>query len=78
MGAYKGPESTIKDAEKKEDSFKKGGKVKKKNGGAMKKDLGKCSGGKAAMRADRPARKSGGAVFSSASSGTPSGKASHY
>lgn len=38
----------------------------KKGGKAMKKD------------AERPARKSGGGVFSSASSGSPRGKASHY
>lgn len=78
MGAYKGPAKTLDDAASKEESFKKGGRTKKKVGGAMKKDVGKCSGGKMSPRADRPARKSGGAVFSSAASGTPRGKQSHY
>lgn len=78
MGAYKGPASTLKDADKKEESFKKGGRTKKKCGGSMKKDIGKSCGGKTEPRGDRPARKSGGAVFSSASSGTPRGKQSHY
>ena len=31
-----------------------------------------------AAKGERPARKSGGGVFSSAASGTPRGKASHY
>lgn len=65
MGAYKGPASTIKDAEKREESFKKGGKAKK-------------SGGKCMSSAARPARKSGGSVMSAAAAGTPRGKASHY
>lgn len=65
MGAYKGPASSIKDAESREESFKKGGKAKKKGGACM-------------SEAARPARKSGGGVFSSARSGTPRGKASHY
>lgn len=57
MGAYKGPASTIKDAEKREESFKKGGKACMKKGGSAKK----------------PARASGGGVFSSAHSGTKRG-----
>lgn len=65
MGAYKGPASTIKDAEKREETFKKGGKAHKKGGACM-------------SSAARPARKSGGGVFSSAKAGTPRGKASHY
>ena len=66
MGAYKGKASTIKEADEKTDGFKKGGSCMKK-------------GGKAVMsKAARPARKSGGAVLSSASAGTPRGKASHY
>lgn len=82
MGAYKGPASTFKDAASKEEKFKKGGKVCKKKGGAVamkeeKKEMKSC-GGKSGMRADRPARKSGGAVFSSAASGTKRGAASHY
>jgi len=53
--------------------FKKGGKAEKAHGGCMKK------GGKAVMsHAARPARKSGGGVLSSAASGSPRGKASHY
>jgi hypothetical protein len=71
MGAYKGPASTIKDAESKDETFKKGGKI------AKKKEMKAC-GGASGKRADRPARKSGGAVFSSAASGTPRGKQSHY
>lgn len=53
------------------DGFKKGGKA-----GCMKK------GGKAVMskaaKGEKPARASGGGVFSSAKAGTPRGKASHY
>ena len=62
MGAYKGKASTIKEAEEKTDGFKKGGKASKK----------------VMSSAERPARKSGGGVFSSASAGQPRGKASHY
>ena len=68
MGAYKGKASTIKEADEKTDGFKKGGKAITKKAMPqmmMKKD-------------ERPARKSGGGVFSSAHSGTPRGKASHY
>ena len=76
MGAYKGPASTIKDADDKTDGFKKGGKAAKAHGGCMKK------GGKAvfseAAKGKKPARASGGGVFSSAKAGTPRGKASHY
>ena len=63
MGAYKGKASSIKGADDKTGGFKKGGKAAEK---AMSKD-------------ERPARKSGGGVFSAASGhGTPRGKASHY
>ena len=76
MGAYKGPASSIKDAEVRTETFKKGGKAEKAHGGCMKK------GGKAVMseaaKGKKPARASGGGVFSSAKSGTPRGKASHY
>lgn len=58
MGAYKGPASSIKDADKKNDGFKKGG-------GCMKK------GGKVK---DREHRASGGGVFSTAAKGEPRGK----
>jgi len=47
----------------------------KKGGGCMKK------GGKvmsSAAKGKKPARASGGGVFSSAASGTPRGKSSHY
>jgi len=58
------------------DGFKKGGKAEKAGGGCMKK------GGKAVMseaaKGKKPARASGGGVFSSAKAGTPRGKASHY
>ena len=66
MGAYKGKASTIHEAEDKTDGFKRGGK-------AMGKKVMS-----AAAKGDRPARKSGGGVFSSAASGTPRGKCSHY
>lgn len=68
MGAYKGKASTIKEAEEKTDGFKKGGKCMKKGG----KVLSEAAKGK------KPARATGGGVFSSAKPGTPRGKASHY
>lgn len=67
MGAYKSP-----------------AKVGSKSGaGDFKEADGKTAGfkkgGKAMKKDERPARKSGGGVFSSASgAGTPRGKASHY
>lgn len=63
MGAYEGKASTIKEAKEKTGGFKKGGM-------AMAK--------KVMSKAERPARKSGGGVLSSAASGTARGKASHY
>lgn len=69
MGAYKGPASTIKDADDKTDGFKKGGSCMKKGGKAVMST---------AAKGKKPARASGGGVFSSAKSGTPRGKASHY
>lgn len=74
MGAYKGKASTIKEAEDKSEGFKKGGMAKKMAGGYAKGGDAK----KVMSKAERPARKSGGGVFSSAASGTPRGKASHY
>ena len=68
MGAYKGPASTIKDAEEKTDGFKKGGSCMKKGGKVLS----------SAAKGKKPARASGGGVFSSAKAGTPRGKASHY
>lgn len=70
MGAYKGKASTIHEAEDRSESFKKGGKACMKKGG-------KALFSKAA-KGDKPARATGGGVFSSAKSGTPRGKASHY
>jgi hypothetical protein len=64
MGAYKGKASTIKEADEKTGGFKKGGMTKKMMSSAAK--------------GERPARKSGGSVMSSAASGTPRGKGSHY
>lgn len=66
MGAYKGNASTIKEADMKSQSpaFKKGGKAEKK---VMSE---------AAM--GRKGRATGGGVLSSAASGTPRGKGSHY
>lgn len=69
MGAYKGPASTIKDADDKTDGFKKGGSCMKKGGKAVMST---------AAKGKKPARASGGGVFSSAKAGTPRGKASHY
>lgn len=65
MGAYKGKASVFKEADEKNDGFKRGGKTKDKD--VMSE----------AAEARKP-RKSGGAVLSSASSVTPRGKASHY
>ena len=84
MGAYKGPASTIKDAENRKETFKKGGKAEKNYGGKAEKAHGGCmkDGGKAlfskAAKGKKPARASGGGVLSSAASGSPRGKASHY
>lgn len=90
MGAYKGKASTIKEAEEKTNGFMKGGAAKKMAGGyaegGMSKKMagGYAKGGmskkvmSSAEKGERPARKSGGGVFSSASAGTARGKASHY
>jgi hypothetical protein len=81
MGAYSRTDSKKKQGAKASsqragteiDTFKEKDDGFKKGGSCMKK------GGKAVMsHAARPARKSGGSVMSSASSGTPRGKASHY
>ena len=69
MGAYKGKASTIKEAEEKTDGFKKGGSCMKKGGKAVMSS---------AAKGEKPARATGGGVFSSAKAGTPRGKASHY
>lgn len=83
MGAYKGKASTIKEAEDKTEGFKKGGKAGKMYGSKAEKAGGGCmkKGGEvmsSAAKGKKPARASGGGVFSSAKSGTPRGKASHY
>lgn len=78
MGFYEGQDgpAVVKSAKSGTNGFKKGGKAEKAMGGCMKK------GGKAVMssaaKGKKPARASGGGVLSSASSGTPRGKASHY
>ena len=66
MGAYKGKASVFKEADEKTNGFKRGGK-------AMDKKVMSS-----AHKGERPARKSGCGVFSSAASGTPRGKCSHY
>jgi len=65
MGAYEGKASTIKEAKEKTNGFKKGGKAEKKVMSEASEDM-------------RPRRATGGGVFSSAASGTPRGKGSHY
>lgn len=78
MGFYEGQDgpAVAKSAKAGTNGFKKGGKTEKAGGGCMKK------GGKAVMstaaKGKKPARASGGGVFSSAKAGTPRGKASHY
>lgn len=78
MGFYEGQDgpAVVKSAKSGTNGFKKGGKAEKARGGCMKK------GGKAVMseaaKGKKPARATGGGVFSSAQSGTPRGKASHY
>ena len=51
-----------------QEGFKKGGGCMKKGGKVMS----------SAAKGKKPARASGGGVFSSAKAGTPRGKASHY
>ncbi len=83
MGAYEGPASSIKDSKVRTETFKKGGKAGKMYGGKSEKAGGGCmkKGGEVmshAAKGKKPARASGGGVFSSAHSGSPRGKASHY
>lgn len=64
---YAGAGSNVaKEAVNKAEGFKKGGKI------------AKMMGEKAKAHAGRKARRSGGGVLSSAASGTPRGKQSHY
>lgn len=69
MGFYEGKDgpAVAKSAKAGTDGFKKGGCAKK--GGKV---MSEAAAGK------KPARASGGGVFSSAKAGTPRGKASHY
>lgn len=60
-------EDVVKEARSGTDGFKKGGCAKK--GGKVMSS---------AAKGKKPARASGGGVFSSAKAGTPRGKASHY
>lgn len=64
MGAYKGKASVFKEADEKTDGFKKGGGCMKKGGKVMSK----------AHKGEKPARATGGSVFSSAKAGSPRGK----
>lgn len=71
MGFYEGQDgpAVVKSAKSKTDGFKKGGGCMKKGGKAVMSE---------AAKGKKPARATGGGVFSSAHSGTPRGKASHY
>lgn len=72
LKAYAGGDSNVAaESRNTKEMFKKGGKV------AKKKDM-KVDGVMSAAHAGRKPRKSGGGVFSTASSGTPRGKADHY
>jgi hypothetical protein len=84
MGAYRTPGKVgaksgagdFSEADDKTDGFKKGGMAKKMHGGYAEGGMSKKVMSSAA-KGERPARKSGGSVMSSASSGTPRGKASN-
>ena len=69
MGFYEGKDgpAVVKSAKSGNNGFKKGGCAKK--GGKVMSE---------AAKGKKPARASGGGVFSSAKAGTPRGKASHY
>ena len=70
--AYAGGDSNVAaESMKGNDGFKKGGKV------GAKTDM-KAMGLMSKANMGRKPRKSGGGVFSTASSGTPRGKADHY
>lgn len=71
MGFYEGQDgpAVAKSAKAGTDGFKKGGSCMKKGGKAVMSH---------AAKGKKPARATGGGVFSSAHSGTPRGKASHY
>ena len=65
-----GGSNVAKETKNKAEGFKRGGKAKK--------HVGKVHGDHAMHHAGRKPRKTGGSVLSSASSGTPRGKSSHY
>lgn len=68
LKAYAGGDSNVAAASRNTaEGFKRGGKAGMKAEGVM-----------SAANAGRKPRKSGGSVMSSASSGTPRGKSSHY
>ena len=87
---YAGGQSEVaKEAKNKAEGFKRGGKTKhhamheehemhKKHGGKAKKHVGHVDGEHEKHHAGRKPRKSGGGVFSSAQSGSPRAKSSHY
>ena len=88
---YAGGQSEVaKEAKNKAEGFKRGGKTKhhamhdeghemhKKHGGKAKKHVGHVEGEHEKHHAGRKPRKSGGGVFSSAQSGSPRAKSSHY
>jgi hypothetical protein len=85
MGYYEGADgpAVVKSAKSGTNGFKKGGKAEKAYGGKAAKAAGGCmkKGGEVmshAAKGKKPARATGGGVFSSAHSGSPRGKASHY
>lgn len=81
MGFYEGQDgpAVVKSAKSGTNGFKKGGKAEKTYGGKAEKAAGGCmkKGGKAVMssaaKGKKPARATGGGVFSSAHSGSPRG-----
>ena len=80
MGFYEGQDgpAVVKSAKSGTDGFKKGGKAGKMHGGKAEKAGGGCmkkGGGvmSSAAKGKKPARATGGGVFSSAHSGSPRG-----
>ena len=80
MGFYEGQDgpAVVKSAKSGTNGFKKGGKAGKMHGGKAEKAGGGCmkkGGGvmSSAAKGKKPARATGGGVFSSAHSGSPRG-----
>jgi hypothetical protein len=80
MGFYEGQDgpAVVKSAKSGTNGFKKGGKVGKMHGGKSEKASGGCmkKGGEvmsSAAKGKKPARATGGGVFSSAHSGSKRG-----